>query len=256
MKKKKKKQKKILFVIACISLILICLLAIRIANQKEYYSINPRTNNIAKFNKEYEEVIGWLRVQGTNIDYPVIDLSKLGENEEPTYDYVWKNTSDVKLEDKVTIVGHNIRNVSNKPLITNKEHTRFEQLLSFIYHDFVKENEYIQYTVDGKNYLYKIYAVTFSNEESENDHLTFTSKKEKKQYIDQVRENSLFDYNIKVNEDDKLISLVTCTRMFGYENADVKFKVEGRLVREKENKKQYKVSISDNYDNILGGSLL
>lgn len=258
MKNKKnsiKKNKRILFT-GILFLVSICILFITVKaiNGKKYYTISTRVNNVTRMNKDYEEVIGWLKVQGTNIDYPIVDFSKL--KEDPEYDYLWKNTSDTTLEDKVTIVGHNIRNVSKEPLITEKDHTRFEQLMSFVNSDFVKDNQYIQYTVNGKNYLYKIYAVTFSSEEEENKNLSFSSSKQKKEYIKNVKKNSLFDYKIDVDEKDKLISLVTCTRMFGYENANVKFKVEGRLVRKKENVKKYKVSTSKYYNDILGGSLL
>lgn len=257
MRKKKssaKTNKRILLGGIFLLVLLALFIGVKVTNSKKYYTISTRVSNVTKMNKDYEEVTGWLKVQGTNIDYPVVQFSKL--EEEPEYDYLWKNTDDKKLEDKVTIVGHNIRNVSAKPLITDKEHTRFEQLMSFVNYDFAKENEYIQYTIGGKNYLYKIYAVTFSTEADENADLTFTSTEHKKEYIEKVKKNSLFDYKIEVDEKDKLISLVTCTRMFGYDNANVKFKVEGRLVREKESIKKYKVSTSKQYNDILGGSLL
>lgn len=256
-KRKSKRNRRRIFIAASIVLVLIIgivgFLASR--NKNAYYQIDSRVNNVESMHQEYEEVIGWLKVQGTNIDYPIIDFSTASiDNLE--YDFVWKGDGTTELTDKDTIIGHNILNVSKDPLITNPNHVRFEQLMSFLYYDFAKENEYIQYTIGGEDYLYKIYAVTFSDTDEEYEYEDLSDRKKKNEYIEQVKKNSLFDYDVDVNEEDHLISLVTCTRMFGSENTDVKFKVEGRLVRKNEKTDQYDVKTSDDYDNILGGSLL
>ena len=43
-----------------------------------------------------------------------------------------------------------MKNVSSQPLIGDKNQGRFEQLMAYIYYDFVKENKYIQYTINNK----------------------------------------------------------------------------------------------------------
>ncbi len=255
--KQKKKSKRLLLCILCICVIIgIGILIKNIMNypKNEYTGID-RTATLEKMQKTNKEVLGWLAVQGTDIDYPVIDYSQVESYYDLEYTFVWKNTSTTELEDKVTIMGHNFRNVSSKPLIADKEHIWFEQLPSFVYYDFAKKNQYIQYTINGKNYIYKIYSVTFSNTDEEIANSEFIDTKSKKEYIHQVMKNSLFDYKIDVNENDPLISLVTCTRMFGAENTDAKIKVEGRLLRKNENTKNYKVKISDSYDELMGGKM-
>ena len=168
--------KKKLIILVFVVVAIIC--CIKICIKKEYYKIIDRTGNVINMKENNDEVLGWLMVQGTDIDYPIINQTAV--DKDPDYDYLWKNTSDESIEEKVTIVGHNIRNVSKKPIVTKKGHTRFEQLMSFIYYDFAKNNEYIQYTVGKENYLYKIYAVTFSNKNQEDEHLKLETYKEKK----------------------------------------------------------------------------
>ena len=250
-----KKKKKWILVTIVLALVVAILFLLLDSFKKNEYQVIDRVGNIEKMKKEHQEILGWIKVEGTNIDYPIVDYSSVSI-ENLDYDYVWKNTSTTKLEEKNTIVGHNIQNVSEKPLIKNKDHVRFEQLMGFIYYDVVKENQYIQYSIDGKNYLYKIYAVTFSTTDEEYRDSTLEDKNAKKEYIEKMRKKSLFNYDIDVDENDNLISLVTCTRMFGYENADVKFKVEGRLLRKNEKAKKYKVKSAKDYDKILGGKLL
>jgi len=126
------------------------------------YKIESRINNVEKEAKKRKElVMGWIKVQGTNIDYPIISSSDINVST-VLYDFAWTNNRDnKKLGNREILFGHNILNVSSKPLINNKYHRRFEQLMSFVYSDFAKENQYIQYTFNGNDYLYKIFAVSF-----------------------------------------------------------------------------------------------
>ena len=89
-----------------------------------------------------------------------------------------------------SIVSHNIRNVSRKPIVGDDTMTGFEQLMSFIYLDFIKENQYIAYTdVNGKQSLYRIYAVSLIDDEIKKATYkdTYTEQEEDK-YIDQAEE--------------------------------------------------------------------
>ena len=217
------------------------------------YKVNSRVNNLKNYKSSdsYVHAVGWLKIQGTNIDYPVIynsssiDINAIGEE-----NYLWTNVNNKKISNRVFIVGHNIKNVSKNPLITNKDHVRFEQLLSFVYYDFAKDNEYVQYTIDGTDYLYKIFSISFID----NDKLDYgmnSYKKEKlDKYINNSIKSSLFKYNVKVNKNDSVITLVTCTRMFGA-YANKAFKIDARMVRKGEFTNKYKVTKNKNYNNIL-----
>ena len=255
MKKRSKmiimKKKKLFLLLGILSFL--CLLAaILFLLFYDYYPIESRVDNMREYaasdNDNYTTT-GWLRVQGTNIDYPVIyapgyDFSDKVDN------FLWNEVSSDELLNQVTISGHNILNLSKNPLVANENHKRFEQLMSFVYLDFVKENKYVQYTFNGKDYVYKIFSVSF---EKRSDIPKFTredfSKKEMKDYIQQSLEDSIFEFNIDVDENDKILSLITCTRMFGhYQN--IEFRVDARLVRDGEIKTNYGVEKSGKYQEI------
>ena len=153
----------------------------------EHYSISDRSEKIKKEAAKGEyPVIGWVRVQGTNIDYPVIyalDGTVDIDNIDPEYSFAWKNYYDLDKLNRKVLLGHNIRNVSSHPLINEKTFNNFENLPSFLYYDFVKDNKYIQYTDEkGNNYLYKIYAV-YLQDGQDNNGLEEMNKKEKEKFI-------------------------------------------------------------------------
>ena len=253
-KKKNNKNWRLLLIgsttVLLIGIVLLLNSLLSLLNIKPIYQIETRVENIEKYAKENEEytVSGWLRVQGTNIDYPILydkDYMKL-ENLAGEYTWVLNNKED--MYDRTLILGHNIRNVSSNPLIANKEHDRFEQLMSFLYYDFAKENQYIQYTKGDKDYLFKIFAVTML-EDTDLKYSSNMTKEVLKEYIDTTIDQSYFKYDVEVDEEDKIITLITCTRFFSGSRT-YKFKVDARLVGEDEKIELSKVTEKESYKEI------
>lgn len=254
--KRKAKNSHIKQVVLIIAFLLFCLLIgiISFLLLSKKYTVVSRVNNVKEYAKndpkDYKTV-GWLKVEGTNIDYPVIygpkfDISKKVD------DFVWTEADYNNLNNIIFITGHNILNLSSNPLITNSNHKRFEQLMSFTYLDFVKDNKYIQYTFNGEDYLYKIFAVSYVDPNGVDIYNSSQYSKEELQgYINKALKSSIFDFNVKVNGNDKVISLLTCTRMIKTkigENYD--FKIDARLVRKGELIKNYEVKTNSNYKEI------
>ena len=246
--KKKKNNNKIYFLVITLILFLLVVGGIRImlsAGAK----IDSRVEAIEKYQAEHQKhkVSAWVKIPGTDIDYPVLDdIQAVAVEASENMDYLWKNGTMDSLNKINYIMGHNIMNLSQNPKITYKDHVRFEQLMSFTYLDFAKENEYVQFTIDGKDYLFKIFSVSYPDTfdvVSYNDpNLT---EKDVKKFVNNSLKNSIYDYDIDVNENDTIISLITCTRMFYHEKD---FVVDARLVREGESTGKYKVEKNKNYD--------
>lgn len=245
--------------IALIVLLLFCLILFllgygvgRIAKSLAGYKIDSRIEKLEKFQKEkgYADAVAWLKVQGTNIDYPIISTDDQSLFQNDDIQYLWKVGDLHKLNRVNIVLGHNILNLSSNPLIADKNHKRFEQLMSFTYLDFVKDNQYIQFTIDGKDYLFKIFAVSYLDT---GDFSTYNSESNGnatvKSIIDSAEKNSIFEFDIDVDEKDTILSLVTCTRMFGAFDRK-NFKVDARLVREKENTRKYKVKSTKKYKEV------
>ena len=214
-------------------------------NYKPYVTFDSKVEKMKSTKVADAKAIGWLRVQGTNIDYPIIN-----ETYDAYYsgiDYLWKANRYVPGENRVAIYGHNILNISSEPLITDPTHVRFEQLLSFVYYDFAKDNLYIQYTHNGEDEIYKIYAVGFVSKNDEYGN-SYTGE-DLKNYIKTAKDNSIYDYDIDVDSDDDIISLITCTRYFGLDGLS-QFRIDARKVRKNEKIVKYDVEINDNYSKI------
>ena len=218
-----------------------------------YYKVESRNKNIEKSKQldtdEYE-TIGWIRVQGTNIDYPLYGVIKEGYDYPVTDSYLWSMNLDSDYHNVLITYGHNIMNLGPQPKLHNKSFTRMEQLMSFVYYDFAEDNEYIQLTMNNTDYLYKIFAANFMyvadlNEYPEGE---FESE-DKKNYVDRLLEESIYDYDVDIKDTDNILSVVTCTRFFE-DGKNYDFLISGRLVRPGEKIKKYKVSRNKNYTKI------
>ena len=262
-KKLTKKQKRQLarLVLACLAFILVISIPVGLivfftnnADGATFKTVD-RVKHIKKEKKKEKDAkgyatIGWLRVQGTNIDAPIIKYDSMeGMEEVNKDDFLWNEYPVEKIQKRVNIQGHNILNLSAKPEVGLDYFTRFENLMSFVYIDFAKENQYIQYTVDGKNYLYQIFAVYF--DEVYNLDLYNPdeySDEEVEAFIQRSLDKSLYKYDVEVNKDETVISLITCTRMYG--NDKKQFLVVGKMIDSDSKTTNYKVKENSNYKEV------
>lgn len=262
-KKLTKKQKRQLarLVLACLAFILVISIPVGLivfftnnADGATFKTVD-RVKHIKKEKKKEKDAkgyatIGWLRVQGTNIDAPIIKYDSMeGMEEVNKDDFLWNEYPVEKIQKRVNIQGHNILNLSAKPEVGLDYFTRFENLMSFVYIDFAKENQYIQYTVDGKNYLYQIFAVYF--DEVYNLDLynpNEYSDEEVEAFIQRSLDKSLYKYDVEVKKDEKVISLITCTRMYG--NDKKQFLVVGKMIDSDSKTTNYKVEENSNYKEV------
>lgn len=235
---------------------LIIFLVIRIMNSNiNYYKIDSRVKEI-KNEKPIEntgfKTIGWLKIQGTDIDLPIV-YSDIRNESFPVQleSFAWARKNFDKESTYYDITGHNIFNLSSTPKIKSESFNRFEQLMAFVYYDFAKENEYIQLTVDDKDYVFKIFSTGFIDKGTTSFFPTKSdaSKNDIKKIIEIFEKNSLYKYDLDVNANDKIISLSTCTRFYGTD-ANIEFYVVGRLVREDEKINHYKVTKNKEYKKI------
>ena len=256
MKKKKRQKKKLKYLLYFIPLII--LITIFVYFKYEYKKVNfleDRVNEVAlakKKDTKDKETIGWIRVQGTTIDMPVVYIENEDLKDDPRESYAWNNTKDEHIRKKVDLLGHNILNLSSNPSVNQDNFTRFEDLMSFVYYDFAQKNQYIEYTVGGENYLYKIFGVRLlESYEKVNtvDDYTF-HKEDAINYINTVNQDNLYIYKIDVTGDDNFISLITCTRFYG-SFTHAAMIVDARMVRKGESIKNYPVEKTDNYRKIL-----
>lgn len=212
--------------------------------------------NIASWKAQNSDVVGWLRIPNTNINYPVVvgpdNLYYSAKGYDKNYSYygvVWAD-SDTKFGTKsqisqnTVLYGHNWTNYTANPFITRANDIMFGQLPSFHYLNFCKSTPYIHYSTEDASMTWKVFAV-FYTEESFNYIVSDPGAAGLQYIINEAKARSLHDFNVDVNSSDKILTLSTCTRAYGQTNQQ-RFVVMARLMRDGESISE--VQITPNSD--------
>ncbi|MCR4925106.1 MAG: class B sortase [Clostridiales bacterium] len=192
-----------------------------------------------KFAKLYalnQDMVGWLKIEGTSIDFPIVQGADNSEylhlnfhrkNTDfgnPFLDY--RNTITT-LNKNTIIYGHHMR-----------DKTIFAQLETYATIDGFKKSPIIEFDTLFQDYKFKVYAVFITNSELKDDnnyifnyiYTSFRSPAKFQEFITQIDQRKLYTTGVDINADDKIITLSTCDYTFD----DARFVVVGRLVREGE----------------------
>lgn len=159
-----------------------------------------------------DDTVGWIRIDGTAINYPVVQ-SKNRANFYLDHNFykkgsvygcpfVQENCDVNKPSDNVVIYGHNMNDGS-----------MFAGLNKYTSYDFYKNHKYIEFDTVTKKHKYEVISVfsttaqtgfryySFVNATSDDDYNSFVSK---------AKELSLYDTGANAHYGDKLITLSTC----------------------------------------------
>lgn len=189
-----------------------------------------RMLKVKKLQKENDDIVGWLEIEDTNINYPVLQ----GDDNEFYLNRNYKKEKSEKgsifLDAKynwnipsnnLLIYGHNIING-----------LMFQDLLKYESQDFYKKHPNIRFTTEKDDKEYEIISVfksrvyykaeknvfryyDFINVETENEYMDF---------VKNAKKSSIYDTETTAKYGDELITLVTCS----YHIEDGRFVVIGR----------------------------
>ncbi len=157
-----------------------------------------------------KDVVGWIKVNNTNIDYPVVKgndnnfyLNHSFDKEYsahgwPFIDYEAKLDGTDK---NITIYGHNI-----------KDGSMFGSLKNILNSDWYEneENLIVNYTTEKENQKYKVFSIYRIEKETYYTNNYFKNEKEYKDFLNQLKTRSIVDFKEEVNEKDTILTLSTC----------------------------------------------
>ena len=136
------------------------------------------------------------------------------------HEYNWRGQTfldyrnDINNSDKLIIYGHN-SNYYNLP---------FKVLENYYNKSYYDENKYLYLQTNLNKYKYEIFSVYV--EVSDWDYynkMKFNTKDEYYNHILKLKNKSMYDTDVLVNEDDKILIIQTCSTKKEYSNYENKF---------------------------------
>ncbi len=179
---------------------------------------DPDAEELAELNLDAlrvfnEDVIGWIRIPGTELDYPLLQ----GEDNDYYLRRTWKGTysvmgcifmdyrNDTDLGDFNTIIyGHRMRN-----------NTMFGELKNYKLKAYRDEAPFVYLLDDEGTHKYEIFAAYEARVDAKLYTAGLTEEEDKQEVLDTAQELTVWKSGIEPTTDDRLLTLVTCTGL-GY----------------------------------------
>lgn len=176
----------------------------------DYIKMNMLDVNFSELKKKNKDTIGWIKLEGTNVNYPVV---------QGTDNSYYLNHSFDKSYNKAGWVFMDYRNdyeTLNKNTIiyahARVDGTMFgtlKKVLNEEWHEN-KSNHIIKFSTITKNYLWQIFSVYETKKESYYLTTKFSSDNDFNNFINVLKERSIFNFSATPKINDKIITLSTC----------------------------------------------
>lgn len=158
--------------------------------------------------KQNSDVVGWLTVDGTQIDYPILQSSdnqtyltqSYNDNESRAGSIFLDYRNDVESEELNTVVyGHRM-----------KDGSMFQHLTKYLDEDFLSSHPTFQFDTLYDSYEAEVFAVYNTLTDFNYIQTDFDSELEYAELLYDVGETSKFETDVDVTTEDRIITLSTC----------------------------------------------
>ena len=175
-----------------------------------YIQMNLINVNFDELKKKNKDTKGWIRLSGTNINYPFVQAK------DNKY-YLTHSFDDINNLSKNNIIyGHARLNKTMfgtlKNVLTKKWYNN-------------KDNHVIKLSTEKENTLWQIFSVYSIKTETYYITTSFKNDDEFKKFIDTVKKRSKYKFDANVNVSDTILTLSTC------HNTDEKIVVHAKLIK-------------------------
>lgn len=174
-----------------------------------------------------KDTVGWLTVNNTRIDYPVVQAKDndyylrrdyyQNKNRHGWIFMDYRNNPD-ELNENTIIYGHNLAN-----------QTMFGTLRYALNSYWYKKsaNQIITFNTPNENMKFQIFSIYTIPTTNDYLDITFPTTDAYQSYIDLVKGRSIYDFNIEVTTGDKILTLSTCAN-----GNDKRLVIHAKLIKE------------------------
>lgn len=194
-----------------------------------YYITYPLINvDFESLLKTNNETVGWINVNNTNINYPFVQGINNTYYLNHSFDKSYNSAGWVFMDYR------NNKEMNNKNTILYAhgriDKTMFGSLYKTQYPAWYqnRSNHIIRISTPSVNMSYQIFSVYKIEEESYYIQTDFTSDDVYLEFLNTIKERSKYDFNVVLNESDKIITLSTCA------NDKERYVVHAKLIKKSE----------------------
>ena len=173
-------------------------------NKKEYKI------DFNKLKDQNNETVAWIKVNNTNIEYPVVKgtnnsfyLNHSFDKSNNSAGWIfadYRNKFD-NTDKNIVIYGHNM-----------KENSMFGSLKNILNSDWYdnEENTNITLYTENEKCIYKVFSIYKKESEDYYIKTEFSDDNNFEQFVNTIKKRSIKEFNTDVSKDDNILTLSTC----------------------------------------------
>ena len=193
----------------------------------DYINMNMINVDFNKLKITNKDVIGWLKVNGTNINYPFVQAKDNKYYLTHSFDKSYNSAGWLFLD-------YRNNSTDNRNIIIyahgRNDKTMFGSLRTVLTKNWLSnQNNYvIKISTEKENSLWQIFSVYHIPTTSDYLQTNFDSDIEYQEFLDMIKNRSSYNFNTNVNSNDNILTLSTC-----YNNSD-KMVVHAKLIKKEQ----------------------
>ena len=166
--------------------------------------------NFATLKEKNSDTVGWINVNNTNINYPYVQSSNNSYYLDHSFDKSYNEAGWVFLDYR------NSSDLNNKNTIiyahSRLDKTMFGSLSRVLKSDWYtnKDNHIIRISTETENPLWQIFSVYKIEEESYYIKTNFNTTEDYIEFLDTLKNRSLYNFNTNLTDEDRVLTLSTC----------------------------------------------
>lgn len=170
------------------------------------------------YSKVYEELlklnnetVGWITVNNTKINYPVVQA----KDNDYYLNYAYDRTKNiagwlfVDYRNDMNNISQNTIIYGHSGLESGVMFSTLEKVINKSWYSN-KDNLNISFSIKGKEYKWIIFSIYTIKETSDYLYTDFSDDEEYLQFIKKIKNRSINDFKVEVNSNDKILTLSTC----------------------------------------------
>lgn len=190
--------------------------------EEEKYNID-----FEKLKEQNEDVIAWIKVEDTDIEYPIVQTK---DNEYYLTHSFDKSPNDAGwifadyrnkfdgTDKNIVIYGHN-----------RKDGSMFSTLHNFLDEDWLNSDRKVKiiFITEDETEIYEVFSVYEIKKENYYINTSFQNDNQFKKFLNTIQKRSKKEFNVEVSKEDTILTLSTCSDKRGYRVVAHARKVKG-----------------------------
>ena len=176
----------------------------------DYIKMDLIDVNLSELEKTNEDVVGWIQVNGTNINYPFVQTTNNDYYLTHSFNKKYNQAGWVFLDYR-----NNVKSFNKNTIIyahSRLDKTMFGSLKNLLKSNWYddKNNHIIKLSTKKQNTLWQVFSVYHLPTTNDYLKINFSNNSEFKSFAKMLQDRSVYDFHTTVDEQDKILTLSTC----------------------------------------------